>query len=89
MAQLPREAVDAPSLEMLKTRLDGTLDRLVGGWQTVHGWVVGTGWVLSSIPTQPFCDSMSNLTKFYREGKFLARKANFFINIFSSATGKQ
>jgi len=28
VAQLPREAVDAPSLEVFKARLDGALDSL-------------------------------------------------------------
>ena len=38
---LPREAVDAPSLEAFKARLDGALGRL--SWWVTHGRAVGTG----------------------------------------------
>ena len=31
LEQLPREVVDAPSLEVFKARLDGAVDSLVGG----------------------------------------------------------
>jgi len=35
--RLPREAVDAPSLEAFQTRLDGVLGSLVGGSHTTAG----------------------------------------------------
>ena len=37
LAQLPREAVGAPSLEVLKARLDGALDILSCWGQPAHG----------------------------------------------------
>jgi len=39
--RLPREVVDAPSLEAFKTRFDGTLSSLIYGWQPCSwqwGW---------------------------------------------------
>ena len=41
LAQLPREAVDAPSLEVLKARLDGTLGSL--SWW-VAALLMAMGW---------------------------------------------
>ena len=50
--RLPREAVGAPSLEVLKARLDGALGRLVW-WEVSCPWQgVGTGWALRALPTQ-------------------------------------
>jgi len=37
LALLPREAVDAPSLEIHKARLDGALGSLIWWGQSVHG----------------------------------------------------
>jgi len=50
--RLPREAVDAPSLEVLKARLDGALGSL--GWWEVSLPMAGggTGWALRLLPTQ-------------------------------------
>ena len=42
LAQLPKEAVDAPSLEMLKAGLDGVLGSLICWGQPAHG----RGWEL-------------------------------------------
>ncbi len=39
---VPREAVDAPSLEAFKARLDGALVSLVGGWHLSHGRGIGS-----------------------------------------------
>jgi len=37
LARLPKKAVDAPYLEVLKARLDGALGNLIWwGWQPVH-----------------------------------------------------
>jgi len=49
LAQLLREAVDPPSLEVLKVRLDGSLSSL-SWWVSTEG--AGTGWALSSLPIQ-------------------------------------
>ena len=51
--RLPREAVAAPSLAVLKARLDGALSNL-GWWKMslAHGRGVGTRWSLRSLPTQ-------------------------------------
>jgi len=51
--RLPREAVDAPSLEVLKTRLEGAWSNLV--WWKVSlpmAGGVGTRWSIRSLPTQ-------------------------------------
>jgi len=57
-AVLPREAVGAPSPEVLKAGLYGALGSL-SWWLATSPWQeVGTGWALQSPPTQPFCDSM-------------------------------
>ena len=40
--RLPREAMDAPSLEVFKTRLDEALSNLVVGGIPAHGRGVGT-----------------------------------------------
>ena len=49
LAQLPREAVGAPSLGALKARLDGALGSRAGGGQpcTWQGWV----WVRFKLPS--------------------------------------
>jgi len=52
LAQLPREAVGAPSLQVLKARLDGALGSLSWWWQPCPRQGVGTGWALRSLPTQ-------------------------------------
>lgn len=55
---MPREALDAPSLEVFKVTLGRTLGNL-NRWVAVSPWQgVGSGWALSSLPTQPFYDSM-------------------------------
>jgi len=59
--RLPREVVDAPSLEVFKARLDGTLANLPSGWHPClrQGRVEGR-WSLSSLPILAilwFCDS--------------------------------
>ena len=43
MALLPREAVDAPSLEALKTRLNVVLGSLIWWGQPAHGRRLGLG----------------------------------------------
>jgi len=51
LALLPREAVGAPSLEILKARLDGALGSL-RWWEAPSPCQgVGTGWALRSPPT--------------------------------------
>ena len=54
--RLPREAVESPSLEIFKTRLDKVLYILL--WVTVRGQ--GLDWVTHRGPFQPltFCDSV-------------------------------
>jgi len=57
--RLPREVVDAPSLETFKARLDGALSNLV--WLKMSLLMAGVlGWVASKGPSQPkeFCDSV-------------------------------
>ena len=54
---LPREAVEAPSLEAFKARLDGALRDLV--WSKMSLLTAGgLGWMTSKGPLQPkaFCD---------------------------------
>jgi len=46
--RLPREAVDVPSVEVLKARLNGFLDSL-SWWVAV---LSTAGWALGSLPTQ-------------------------------------
>ena len=50
--RLPREAVDAPSLEVFKARLDGALGNLVW-WEMslplASGWV----WMIFKVPSNP------------------------------------
>ena len=52
LAQLPTQAVGAPSLEEFKARLDGALGSL--SWWVVFLSIVevGTGWAVGSPPTQ-------------------------------------
>jgi len=51
-SRLPREAVDAPSLEMFKARLDGALSNLI---QRKMSLLIagGLGWMASKGPFQP------------------------------------
>jgi len=51
--RLPREAVDAPSLEVFKTRLDGTLSILV--WWKMSLLMAG-GWnqMIFRVPFNPY-----------------------------------
>ncbi|PKU43685.1 hypothetical protein llap_6013 [Limosa lapponica baueri] len=49
--RLPREAVDAPSLEVFKARLDGALSNLVWWEVSLHRAGGGTQWSLMSLPT--------------------------------------
>jgi len=49
LAQLPREAGGAPSLEVLEARLDGTLGSL--SWHGAGGW----GCVGFKVPSNPSC----------------------------------
>ena len=69
LAQLPREVVDTPSLEMLKARLDGAVGSLC--W-----WGAASPWQGSELdglwgPFQPkpLCDSRSTVNKRYRKEK--------------------
>ena len=60
--RLPREVVDAPSLEVFKARLDGALSTWSLEGVPAHGRKVGTRWYLRTLPTQPilwFYDSMT------------------------------
>jgi len=50
--------VGAPSLEVLKARLDGALGSPNWWLATSTLQEVGTGWALRSLPTLPFCGSM-------------------------------
>ena len=50
--RLPKEAVDAPSLEAFKARLDVALGSLVSWLATLHIAGVGTPWSLWSFSTQ-------------------------------------
>ena len=59
--RLPREAVDAPSLEVFKVRLNGALGSMVWYqiWRLVALPAAG-GWnlmILGSFQPKPFCDS--------------------------------
>ena len=47
---MPKEAVDAPSLEAFKARSHGTLAGTV--WKSSLWQGIGTGWSLRSLPTQ-------------------------------------
>jgi len=53
---LPREAVDAPSLEVFKARLDGALGSLVyircGGWWPCLRWG-GWSFMILEVPSNP------------------------------------
>ena len=56
LEQLPREAVDAPSLEVFRTRLDEALGSL--GWYQIWGLVtlpVAGGWnlMILGVPSNP------------------------------------
>ena len=56
LEQLPREAVDAPSLEVFRTRLDEALGSL--GWYQIWGLVtlpVAVGWnlMILGVPSNP------------------------------------
>jgi len=56
---LPREVVNAPSLETFKVELDGALSNLV--WLKMSLLTAGgLGWMASKGPSQPkaFCDSV-------------------------------
>jgi len=46
---LPRDVVDAPSLEAFKARLDGAMGSLISN--SAHDRELGTRWTLSSPPT--------------------------------------
>lgn len=50
--RLPREAVDAPSLEVLKARLDGALGSLVW-WDVSLPMAGGWDWVVFKVPSNP------------------------------------
>ena len=52
LAQLPREAVDAPSLKAFKARLDGPWAAWAGGWQPCPWQRIETIRALRSLPTQ-------------------------------------
>ena len=47
--RLPREAVDAPSLEVFKARLDGALGSL-GWWEVSLSMAGGWNWVGFKVP---------------------------------------
>jgi len=49
--RMPREAIDAPSLEVLKGRLAGALDSLSWGGAALHMAQGGAGWALRTPPT--------------------------------------
>jgi len=57
--RLPGEAVDAPSLEVFKVRLDGALSNL-GWWKMSLPMAGGLDWMIFAGPFQlkPFYDSM-------------------------------
>ena len=50
--RLPREAVDAPSLEVFKARLDGALGSLVW-WEVSLPMAGGWHWVVFKVPSNP------------------------------------
>ena len=50
--RLPREAVGAPSLQVLRATLDGALGSLIWWVATSPLQRVGTGWSLKSLPTK-------------------------------------
>lgn len=51
---LPREAVGAPSLEVLKSTLDGAMGNLIW-WVATSPWQgIGNSWTLQSLPTPQF-----------------------------------
>ena len=50
--RLPRKAVDAPSLEALKARLDGALGSLSWWGAALPMAGVGAAWAVRSLPTQ-------------------------------------
>ena len=49
---MPREAVDAPSLEVFKARLDGALGNLVW-WEVSLPMAGGWNWVIVKVPSNP------------------------------------
>ena len=50
--RLPRAAVDAPSLEVLKARLDGALGSL-GWWEVSLPMAGDWNWVVFRVPSNP------------------------------------
>ena len=58
MAQLPRDAVGATSLEALKARLDGALGSLSCWGAALPMAGVGVGGLGGPFQPKPFCDSM-------------------------------
>jgi len=50
--RLPREAVAAPSLAVLKTRLDGAL-RTLGWWKMSLPMAGGWNWMICKLPPNP------------------------------------
>ena len=74
LAQLPIEAVGAPSLEVLKARLDGALGSLscwVAALPTAQGW----GWVGFEVPSNPnrsvivFLQTLYHTVRYFSESK--------------------
>jgi len=62
--RLPREAVGAPSLEVLKARLPGALSSLSWWGAALSMTVVQAGWTLRSLPTQAIlCSNSSALVQ--------------------------
>ena len=65
--RLPREVVDAPSLETFKVRLDGALSNVIELQKSLPmagGW---TRWP-SEVPSNPFYDSIFHSTFVVRLG---------------------
>ena len=52
LAQLPREAVDVPSLKVLKARLDTAPGRL-SWWEAALPMAWGLNWVGFKVPSNP------------------------------------
>jgi len=52
---VPREAVDVPSLAVLKARLDGALSNLVW-WKMSMAWTWQGGWnqMIFKVPSDPY-----------------------------------
>ena len=58
--RLPKEVVDAPSLEAFKARLDVALGSWAAGWRPAHSRGLGLDEHCGPLQPRPFCDSWAS-----------------------------